>query len=105
MWALQLGLLTSREFAAVAVHAGLIPEGARPLVDQAKRKTPISIQVGSRDPFFTVDKVSLTVKRLKGAGFDPEFLVIPGHDHDYYSNAKSINSRAWEFLRQHNLSN
>jgi len=103
VWALQLGLLSSREFSAVAVHAGLIPEEALPLVDQAKRKTPISIQVGSRDPFFSVEDVAVTVDALERAGFAPEFTVIPKHDHDYYASAKAINLAAWEFLKGRRL--
>lgn len=103
VWALQLGMLASKEIAAVAVHAGLIPEEAFAVIDQAKRKTPVFIQVGDRDRFFPVDAVQMTVEYLKGSGFDPQFAIIPKHDHDYYSNAKKINLVAWEFLKQHDL--
>jgi predicted esterase len=103
MWALQLGLLSSREIAAVAVHAGKIPESALPLIDQAKRRTPIQIQVGSLDRFFPVDDVKVTVDSLEAAGFNPEFTVIQKHDHDYYSVAKEVNRAAWDFLKSQHL--
>ena len=104
VWALQLGMLASKEIAAVAVHAGLIPEEAFAVIDQAKRKTPVLIQVGDRDRFFPVDAVQVTVDYLKGAGFDPQLTIIPKHDHDYYSKAKKINLVAWEFLKKQTLS-
>lgn len=103
VWALQVGLMSSTEIAAVAVHAGLIPDPALPLIEEARRKIPVSIQVGARDPFFPVAAVRVTVDRLIAAGFAPELVEIRGHDHDYYSKAKKVNPVAWAFLKAHTL--
>jgi predicted esterase len=100
-WALQLVLLDPDLFAAVAVHAGLIPIEAHGLIDQARGFTPIQIQVGTHDRFFPVSMVRTTVDKLASSGFQVELIEIPRHDHDYYSASKRINSTAWEFLQNH----
>lgn len=103
VWGLQLGLLASDEVAAVAVHAGLIPEVAHPLIAQATRKVPFYLQVGSRDPFFPIEEVKRTVGALDEAGFAVDLEVIRSHDHDYYARSKKVNQAAWAFLRQHRI--
>src|SRR5438093_5639891 len=47
---LMMSLIESQYFAAVAVHAGALSPDGRNLIELAKRKIPISIQVGDRDP-------------------------------------------------------
>jgi poly(3-hydroxybutyrate) depolymerase len=103
VWGLQLGLLASEEIAAVAVHAGLVLEPGYPVIDQATRKVPISIQVGDRDRFFPVDAVQSTVDYLNQKGFSPQLAVIRYHDHDYYRKAKQVNNAAWTFFSEHAL--
>ncbi len=100
VWALQLALLDSERYAAVAVHAGLIPPGAESLVAQAKRRVPIQIQIGTRDPFFPLNPVRATRDLLTEHGFAVELLEIPHHDHDYYRRAKKVNAAAWEFFER-----
>ncbi len=101
VWGLQLGLLASDVFAAVAVHAGLIPPPDFILIDQAKNKIPFQIQVGTRDPYFPVPEVQKTVDRLHSGGFQATLVTISGHDHNYYAKSKKINQTAWEFLSAH----
>jgi poly(3-hydroxybutyrate) depolymerase len=98
MWGLQLGLLDSEQFAAVAVHAGLIPDEALGLIGRARRKVPYQIQIGDRDPFFPTAQVRRTADALTSAGFSVDLVEIPRHDHDYYRIAKKVNRTAWTFF-------
>jgi poly(3-hydroxybutyrate) depolymerase len=98
VWALQVGLLDSERYAAVAVHAGLIPDESLALTAQARRKIPYQIQIGDRDPFFPVAAVRRTVETLTAAGFAVDLVEIKRHDHDYYRLAEKVNLTAWTFL-------
>jgi tetratricopeptide (TPR) repeat protein len=102
-FALLMALYESEYFAGTAVHAGALKSGSSTLVDMAKRKTPIQIQVGTVDPFFPLSAVRATRDLLKTRGFPAELVEIPGHDHWYYDLAPKINQTAWEFLKTHEL--
>src|SRR5829696_4183253 len=67
VFALHLALIESEYFAAAAVHAGAwrAPSDFDAL-KEAKRKTPLAIIVGDRDPFFPLDAVRATEGALKG---------------------------------------
>jgi poly(3-hydroxybutyrate) depolymerase len=101
VWGLQVGLLASDVFAAVAIHAGMILPEDYGSIGRAKNKVPIHIQVGTKDRFFPLSSVQETVSRLKASGFQAELVEIPGHDHDYYAKSKKVNEVAWAFLSQH----
>jgi hypothetical protein len=66
----------------------------------AKRKIPISIQVGDSYQYFPVKEVRETKEALKAAGFTIELTEIPNHDHWYYDQASKFNQTAWEFLKK-----
>lgn len=100
VWALQLALLDSGRYAAVAVHAGLIPPAAADLVSHTQRRIPVQIQVGTRDPFFPLNPVRATRDLLTEHGFSVELVEIPRHDHDYDRRAKKVNATAWEFFER-----
>src|SRR5438309_5096615 len=51
-FALYMGVMESRYFAAAGVHAGAIGEDFYPSLDLAQRKIPITIWVGTEDPYF-----------------------------------------------------
>ena len=70
------------------------------LIDMAKRKIPISIQVGDSDDFFPLKVVRETRDALTKGGFPIELKEIPGHDHWYYDKAAQFNQTAWEFLKK-----
>lgn len=103
VFALYMSVLESQYFAATAIHAGALQPQDR-AISQAKRKTPIAMFVGSRDPFFPVASVRGTQDDLNKQGFAAELTVMPGHDHWYYDLAPKINASAWEFLKKHQLS-
>src|SRR5262245_19617845 len=103
--ALLMALMESEYFAAVAVHAGSLPESENPMMEQAPRKTPIAIWVGTEDALFPLHVVRATRDALKARGFQPQLTELAAHTHDYYSRAVGINEEVWKFLRPISLSN
>ncbi|HZF12328.1 MAG TPA: PHB depolymerase family esterase [Thermoanaerobaculia bacterium] len=101
--ALYLSLLESEYFAATAVHAGSLRGEDTAFIDQAKRKIPISIYVGTNDQLFPLAVVRSTRDALNTRGFTAELTEIKGHTHFYYDRAGEINHSAWEFLKKHEL--
>ena len=101
--ALAMAVLQSEYLAAVAVHAGAMHESMFPLIEDAPRKVPIGIWVGTRDPSFPLAVVRATRDALQAQGFAPALTEIQGHTHWYYDRAPAINRQVWAFLRQHAL--
>jgi poly(3-hydroxybutyrate) depolymerase len=60
VFALLMSLYESEYFAATAIHAGALYQEASFLLDLAKRKTPIQIQVGTVDEYFPLKVVRAT---------------------------------------------
>jgi predicted esterase len=102
-FALEMGLMESQYFAATAIHAGALPQDDVWMIDQAKRKIPIFIQVGDSDQYFPLKAVRATRDTLNAKGFSVELTELAGHDHWYYDLAPKINRSAWEFLKNHQL--
>jgi poly(3-hydroxybutyrate) depolymerase len=102
-FALQMSLMESQYFAATAIHAGALRPDDMELIDLAKRKIPISIQVGDSDEYFPLKIVRATRDALKGKDFPVELIEIENHDHWYYDKAAKFNQTAWEFLKKHKL--
>jgi len=102
-FALEMSLMESQYFAATAIHAGALLADDGDLLDSAKRKIPIFIQVGDSDQFFPLKVVRATRDLLNARGFSAELTEIAGHDHWYYDMAPKINLKAWEFLKKYEL--
>ncbi len=102
-FSLEMSVMESEYFAATAIHAGALPPEDRDLVPMAKRKIPISIQVGDSDQSFPLKAVRATRDFLNENGFTVELTEIPKHDHWYYDMAPKINLAAWEFLKKFEL--
>jgi len=100
VFALEMSLMESQYFAATAIHAGDLSKDSANLIQMAKRKIPMSIQVGDSDEYFPVKSVRETKEALKAAGFPVELTEIPNHDHWYYDQAAKFNQTAWEFLKK-----
>lgn len=100
-WALYLAIVESEYYAAIAVHAGMLSPSSFAFIENVRRKTPISLQVGTRDKFFPLDGVRATRDAFEKNGFIVELTEIRNHDHWYYDRAKKINARAWEFLKRY----
>ncbi|HMG75587.1 MAG TPA: PHB depolymerase family esterase [Pyrinomonadaceae bacterium] len=102
-FALEMSLMEAQYFAATAIHAGALQPDDGDLLDVAKRKIPIFIQVGDSDQAFPLKVVRATRDLLNAKGFSAELTEIAGHDHWYYDLAPKINLKAWEFLKKYEL--
>src|ERR1043165_9907861 len=102
-FALMMALMESQYFAATAIHAGALANEGMDLIPLAKRKIPISIQVGDSDEFFPLKAVRSTRDALKNAEIPVDLIEIKGHDHWYYDQAPKFNQTAWEFLKKYEL--
>lgn len=103
VFALYMGVMESRYFAAAGVHAGAMGEDFYPYLDLAKRKVPIEIWVGTEDPYFSLPLVKATQAELKKHGFEAQVVEMKGHDHNYYAVSKDLNPKIWEFFRNNTL--
>jgi tetratricopeptide (TPR) repeat protein len=104
VFALMMSLYESEYFAASAIHAGSLSPETNSLIDVAKRKTPIQIQVGTVDEYFPLSAVRATRDLLNARGFPVQLIEISGHNHWYYDLAPKINQAAWDFLKTQELS-
>ena len=104
IFGLYMAVMESEYFAAVGVHAGALQENSYRFMEQAPRKTPIAIWVGTRDAFFPLDVVRATRDALKARGFEVQLVEMRGHDHNYYAVSRDVNRAVWEFLRANELS-
>lgn len=103
VFGLYMTALESEYFAAVAVSAGAMKEKNFDMLDEAERKIPVALFVGTRDPFFPLNVVRPTRDAYAKRGFTAELTEIPNHDHNYYKLSADINAKAWAFLKQHRL--
>lgn len=102
--AINMAMFESQYFAAVAVHAGAWRQPQQfELISYAKRKTPLTIIVGTNDQFFPLKDVRATRDALNAHGFAVELTEIDKHTHWYYDLAPKINEQAWNFLKKREL--
>jgi poly(3-hydroxybutyrate) depolymerase len=80
VFALYMGVMESRYFAAAGVHAGAIGEDFYPYLDLAKRKIPVTIWVGTEDPYFKLAPQQQARRRPILAGLSTE--IIRSHRQD-----------------------
>jgi len=98
--ALTLGLLESRYFAAVALHAGAWTDHSSfNVIPMAQRKIPMWIAVGDRDEQFPLVSVRATEAALQEAGVPVIVRIMKGHRHTYSDVAPHVNGEAWAFLQ------
>jgi poly(3-hydroxybutyrate) depolymerase len=102
-FSLHMGLMESQYFAAVAIHAGALRSDDMRVIELAKRKIPISMQIGDSDQLVPLQIVRATRDALKEAGFTVDLIEIANHDHWYYDKAPKFNQTAWEFLKKYEL--
>jgi poly(3-hydroxybutyrate) depolymerase len=82
-WALYLAMVEPEYYAAIAVHAGMLSPSNFAFLENVRRKTPISLQVGTRDKFFPLHGVRATRDEFEKNGFTVELTEIRNHDHWY----------------------
>lgn len=102
-FALHMSLMESEYFAAAAIHAGALRPDDMQLIELAKRKIPISIQIGDSDEYVPLKVVRETSDALKKAGLPVDLIEIANHDHWYYDKASTFNRTAWEFMKKYEL--
>ncbi len=100
---LCLALMESEYFAAAAIHAGALEPEHSVIVDRAKRKIPISLIVGTKDPLFPVADLRETRRMLGSRGFYVELHEIQDHSHDYGKRSDLINAMIWNFFKDRRL--
>lgn len=105
VFSLFMSMFESNYFAATAVSAGAIKKENYSLLDEAERKTPIALFVGTKDPFFPLAEVRRTRDIFIEKKFTIELTEIPNLDHNYYSKSSEINEKAWNFLKKYQLEN
>ena len=101
--ALDAATFDSDVFAAVAVHASFIAPAYGGIVNEARRKTPIALYIGDHDQWVPVSRVEGTRDLLRQHGFPVHYVLLPGHDHNYYALAEQINDDAWKFFQPQRL--
>jgi poly(3-hydroxybutyrate) depolymerase len=97
-YALILALIDPNYYAAAAIHAGTLPAALNPALLQPRRHMPLAIWSGDLDPYFPVDEVRETKRRLDAHGWNVQLSVMAQHDHNYYAVSSTVNPRAWQFL-------
>jgi poly(3-hydroxybutyrate) depolymerase len=101
VYALMLAIVESEYFAATAVHAGSLAPEHYNLFAKARRRMPIAIWVGDRDPFFPLAAVKGTEKEFESNGFRVEMSILPNQTHSYDSG--DVSRRAWQFFQKTRL--
>jgi predicted esterase len=104
VFALMMATVESEYFAAMAIHAGAFRSREEfGTIDNARRKIPLAIWVGTKDQYFPLSDVHATRDAFQAKGFPIEVAEIPDHDHWYYDLAPTINHAAWDFLKKYEL--
>lgn len=103
IFAATLAITQPDGFAAIGIHAGLLPDAAHAMLSAEGRKTPIVIINGTHDKGFPLDRVRATAKAFANSGHDVNFYVLKGHGHWYYDVAPDINDMAWDYFNEKTL--
>jgi len=101
VYALTLAVLESEYFAATAIFAGAWRDDSfYELLPHARRRIPVAMFVGTRDPFFPMNTVRKTAAAFEAAGHPVLLQLLKGRGHAYTPVADEVNAGAWDFLRQ-----
>ncbi len=104
VYALNLAMLESQFFAAVAFHAGgwRHPDEFK-FMGLASRKVPVLISVGDQDEYFSQGAVRQTARALEDAGFPVELDMLEGRHHSYLDIPPDFHDHVWDFLSRNAL--
>lgn len=101
VFALNIGLVESRYFAAVAAHAGAFRDPMEFNIlasNPPRRKIPFAVWVGTDDQFFPIPAARATRDAFIRTDVPFQLTEIPGHDHNYYAISEDLNKKVWSFL-------
>jgi poly(3-hydroxybutyrate) depolymerase len=104
VYAMFLGLYDSNYYAAIAVH-GAIMDAANfaGAMKTARRKIPIALWMGDRDPLITVGNAENEHDAFKAGGFPFELHVMPFTAGGYEGVADEVNEQVWKFFQENPL--
>jgi poly(3-hydroxybutyrate) depolymerase len=100
---LQVALLESEYFAAVAAHAGALVPGFYPAIEKARRPIPVAIWIGTSDRIVPLQAVRDTADAFRAAHFTFHLTEIKGHTHSYAEKGEEVTRQAWDFLKSQRL--
>ena len=103
VFALCMGIMEPKYFAAVGVHAGALKPECYSNMKTAARKIPITIWIGTEDQYFSMTLVKTTQSELNKHGFATQVVELPRHDHNYYAVSKDLNPQIWNFFSHNKL--
>ena len=98
-YALDLALVDSAYYTAIAIHAGALEPQNYNLFANATRKVPIAIWTGRNDRIVPVQTVVTTKEQFESHGFPVQLTIIPNHDHTYEEQASQVNAAAWKYFK------
>ncbi len=104
-YALALGILESKYFAAVAVFAGALSPKWKEFVKFHQRNIPIAMFEGRNDPVVPPSAARDTRDFLTTSGFPVEFHELPNTGHTYERYADNVNPDIWAFFSKVALDN
>lgn len=104
VYALILGCLESKFFAAVAIHAGGWRNTSEfQTAHYAKRAIPVLITVGDQDEFFALAGVENTKKSLEDRGIPVTLNVLKDRHHTILDVPPDYFDGVWAFLKEKSL--
>lgn len=81
------------------MHAGALQQTGRDQLLRAPRRLPIVIFHGGRDTIVPIPSDREARDVLTAQGFPVEINEMPAHDHNYDTQANTIDREAWSFLK------
>jgi poly(3-hydroxybutyrate) depolymerase len=100
---LQVALLESEYFAAVAAHAGALVPDFYPAIEKARRRIPVALWIGTSDTVVPPIAVRNTYDAFIGGGFSAKLTELRGHTHSFAERGPEVVQKAWEFLKREKL--
>jgi poly(3-hydroxybutyrate) depolymerase len=100
---LQLALLESEYFAAVAAHAGALLPSFYPAIEKARRRIPVAMWIGLDDKIVPLWAVRGTRDALSQAEFAVDLTEMKGHTHSFAERGDEVTRKAWAFLKKQRL--
>jgi poly(3-hydroxybutyrate) depolymerase len=100
---LQLALLESEYFAAVAAHAGALLPSFYPAIEKAPRRIPVAMWIGLDDKIVPLWAVRGTRDALSSAEYVVELTEIKRHTHSFAERGDEVVRKAWAFLKKQRL--
>jgi predicted esterase len=100
---LQLAVLETEYFAAVAVHAGALQARFWPALVKAPRRIPVGLWIGTADRVVPLEHARATRDALRREGFPVRLVEFKDHGHGFSERGADVVDQAWRFLKNARL--